>query len=492
MSEAPNLKGSLAALETAERSQLIHTLDLCANMTNEWLRRQILVNNRIDLLATEVLGYKVQPFHRKMMIWQFQHPNNLQMAFRGAGKSTTCTVTKAVHLLLKNPNLRIVIASKTLGNAQGFLKEIKGHFENNVKLREIFGPYYDPHKVTKWDDSEITVLPKTSNTKEASITCVGFQGTIVSKHYDVEMSDDLCDEDNSRTQYMRDKLWSWYYSTLDPTIEPPDPSVLHRGERHRLGTRFHYDDIYGRWQGDVKNPGPLYSHTQIIPALDENERSPWPEKFKPEFFKEKKAISGTIIFNAQYQCNTEAMKGEIFTFDQCQIVADSDIPDELRKFMGVDLAISEDEAADHFAIVVIGVDRNDHYYVLDFFDGQLRFNDQAKKIREFYQKHDPIRVGIETNAYQLAQFQNLKDWDRDMRLKDVKTDKDKIARAWKLSAIFEDMRFHFRKNQGKLIDQLVLFPAFRYKDLFDALDIAVTASKLKKKKNIRTFEPGLL
>jgi phage terminase large subunit-like protein len=94
----------------------------------------------------------------------------------------------------------------------------------------------------------------------------------------------------------------------------------------------------------------------------------------------------------------------------------------------------------------------------------------------------------------LAQYQNLKDdHDKDMRLKKVQQDKDKIARAWKLEPQFEDMRMFFKKggNMHLLIEQLVLFPNFKYKDLFDALDLANRASKLKKRRG-RRREPGVI
>ena len=156
-------------LDGLERSQLIDVAKHYVDMRNEWLRRQIIDHNRIDLLATEVLGYEVQPFHFRMMQWQFLHPESMQLVFRGAGKSTICTITKAIHLLIKNPNLRILIASKSQQNAEGFLKEIKGHFEGNEKLAELFGQYYDPHKVGKWDTREIEVAPRTENHKEASM-----------------------------------------------------------------------------------------------------------------------------------------------------------------------------------------------------------------------------------------------------------------------------------------------------------------------------------
>jgi phage terminase large subunit-like protein len=474
-------------LKKAERSELLEIHSQYRKVSNEYLRRQILENNRIDILATEVLGYELKPFHFSMQRFQFEHPQTLQLAPRGFGKSTICTVTKCIHLLLKNPNLRILIASKTSTNAEGFLKAIKTQFEENERLAEIFGPYYDPKSGKKWDNKEIEVLPRTAKDKEGSISCVGVLGTIVSKHYDVIFSDDLIDEDNSRTEYMREKIQTWYYKVLDPTLEPPDPKVEHRGEHHHLGTRYHFDDIWGHF---IANQ--LKEHHQVIKALNEQGRSPWPEKFPPTWLLKKRKNSGLLIFNSQYQNDTEAMKGEIFQYDHCQPIDDKDIPEDLKIFMGVDLAISKDEQNDHFAIVVIGIDSSKNIYVLDHYDGQLRFKAQTLKIKKYYRKWDPIRCAIESNAYQMAQTDVLKDEEIDLRVKPIQQDKDKISRAWKLSAKFEDKRMFFKKT-GKsvlLIEQLVLFPSAR-KDLFDALDLAVRASKIRKRRK-RDAEPGLI
>lgn len=484
------------ALKTADRTELAGYYAHCRAMGNAWIRKQVLEYNRIDILAVVVLGLKVQPFHLALQQYQFAHPDNLQLVFRGAGKSTTCTVTRAIFLLLKDPLLRILISSKTAQNAEGFLTEIKNHFENNELLREIFGAYHDPRKCPKWDNREIIVLPRVlsretrARSKEASITCVGVEGTIVSKHYDVIISDDLVDEENSRTQYMRDKTKTWYYQTLLPTLEPPDDEVEHRGEHHRLGTRYHYADLYGHLLANE-----LKDHHQVIPALDEHGRSPWPGKYPAKWFAKRRRESGIIIFNAQYQCDTEAMKGEIFGYDLCQQVSPEDWPSHkgLRVYMGVDLAISEKDTADKFAIVVIGMvpDRSG-YFVLDYFEGQLRFKAQTAKIVEYYRKWDPIRCLLETNQYQEAQYQTLKDEYPDIRLKSVNQDKDKISRAWKLSAYFEDKKMFFRKGQQDLlIEHIVLFPNHRYKDLFDAFDLAMRGSKVKRKRS-RKREPGVI
>lgn len=480
MQASPSLLPSGKPIEKAERSELIECLQSCREMSNEWIYRQVIENNRIDILAKEVLGYEVKPFHLALMKFQFEHPQSLQLVYRGAGKSTICTVTKIIHLLLKNPNLRILIVSKSLGNAKGFLKEIKAHFESNERLSEIFGKYYDQKSKQKWDEVEVDVLPRTDrNAKEANITCVGLGSTIVSRHYDCMFSDDLVDEENSRTQHMRDKTRTWYYQTLDPCLEPPSKDVPHRGEHHHVGTRYHYADLWGHF---IENR--LKDHHQTFPAINKDGRTPWPERTSVEYFLQKREDAGLIIFNAQYQMNVETMKGEIFQYDLCQMINAEEVPKNLRIFIGQDLAIGEKETNDYFAQAVIGVDKFKNIYVLKSYLNRLRFQKQVEQTNSIYEEFDPVRLCIETVAYQRALLQAVKDQDVNKRIKGIDQHRDKVTRAWKLSALFEQKRVFFVKGApgiNEMISQLVLFPNHEYDDCFDALDLAV-AGYLKKRR----------
>ena len=80
------------ALKSAERSQLIDYYAHCREMGNDWLRTQIIEHNRIDILAQAILGYQVEPFHLALLLYQFHHPDNLQLVFRGAGKTTMLNI----------------------------------------------------------------------------------------------------------------------------------------------------------------------------------------------------------------------------------------------------------------------------------------------------------------------------------------------------------------------------------------------------------------
>lgn len=482
------MQGDPNSLEDKSRSELIEAYEHYRNMGNELLRRKIIEQNRIDILARVILGYDVTPLHLAMLQFQFKHPKNLQLVFRGSGKSTMCNITKVIHLLLKNPNLRILIASKSTGNASGFLREISKHFESNELLEEVFGTYYDPRKVSKWDSVEIEVLPRTKHTKESNITCVGVESAVVSKHYDVIIADDLVDDTNARTSFMREQVRTFFYKTMKPCLEPPDSNIEHRGELHVLGTRYHYADLYGHLQQKE-----MREHYQEIPSLDESEtRSAWPEKFSVEYLKEIREEAGLIIFNSQYQVNTDAMKGEVFEYDDCQEIDDKDIPAGLHIYMGTDLAVKRKSETGKFCTVVIGLDRSKNLYVLDFLTGYYRASKQLKISEQMYLQHKPIRAGVESNQYQAAFVHLMKDLDADYRFIPVFTDKDKMTRAWKLTPLFESKRVFFRKNMGKLIEQFVLFPNHPFKDGVDAFDIAWRTSRRKRKRRQRTKEPGLI
>ncbi len=96
----PILQGGAKTLEVAERSELVQLYRHYNSMGNEWVRRQVIEHDRIDILITYVLGYQLEPFHMSLLRFQFAHPDSLQLVFRGAGKTTIATISKVIHLLL--------------------------------------------------------------------------------------------------------------------------------------------------------------------------------------------------------------------------------------------------------------------------------------------------------------------------------------------------------------------------------------------------------
>ena len=199
--------------ERAEMATLLREQRL---IRNEIIKREVIDNGRIDILATEVLGYFILDFHRKIMKHQYGRKKSLTLAPRDSGKSTICNYTKIIYEILRDPNVRIGLISNTQKQAEGFLKEIKNHLEGNDRLVEIFGPQVGP----KWDTKEIVVKGKDSKHKDSTVSCIGVGSALIGKHFDMIVMDDAVTEEASRTELQRERQRVWFYQSLAPTMEP--------------------------------------------------------------------------------------------------------------------------------------------------------------------------------------------------------------------------------------------------------------------------------
>lgn len=74
--------------------------------------------------------------------------------------------------ILRDPNIRILIGSKTDTQAKAFLKEVRSHFEGNTTLIRIFGDWRTG-KDNLWNDKEFSVNRRTIIRKEATLTALG-------------------------------------------------------------------------------------------------------------------------------------------------------------------------------------------------------------------------------------------------------------------------------------------------------------------------------
>jgi predicted phage terminase large subunit-like protein len=258
----------------------------------------------------------------------------------------------------------------------------------------------------------------------------------------------------------------------------PGGRILH------LGTRWHPQDLYGYI---LKNTPQIRS--LIIPAITEDGRSAWEEAYTIDDLLQKKAEMGVPIFETQYQMNVTAMEGRIFSYDNFHFYDNA--PGEMVKYQGVDLAISKKTQGDFFAHCTIGVTGEGKAYVLDISKGRYSFRQQSDYIVKKFFQHDSVRVGIEANAYQGAQVEDIQGRIGKRKAIPIYTMKDKVTRAMKLAAKCENGDILFHRSQMMLIEELIKMPNGEHEDLFDALDIAVTTATTGIRKR-RAIEPGLM
>lgn len=427
----------------------------------------------------------LKPLHKRIILHESQHSHTLDLAPRGFGKSTVGDVDFCITKILRDPNVRIMIGSKTQTQAEAFLKEIRTHFEQNLDLIRVFGNLQS----RRWSDKEFTVNTRTIIRKEATVTALGASGAVVSKHFDIIMADDLVGFENARTELQRQKLKEWFYSALLPTLEPD-------GEIHVLGTRYHPSDLYQ----DFMDSGNYSVQVQrAINEKDGEEISLWEEKFSLETLRKIRAESGTIIFGMQYQNDVELAKGDIFKadyfryYDSFDMTEDGDvyvylkndetgelIKRKVKVYFGIDLAISQADSADYFVLFVVGIDGERNIYCLDYFRGRKTFDGQFNTIIDYARKYPMVeRIGVESVAYQMAMAQELRR-TTNLPVISIKTAKDKVSRAFRRSALFENGKVFLRTNMHDFENELLLMSRNgdqEHDDMFDAFDFAITVSE---------------
>lgn len=433
------------------------------NLREDWQSLEKNSLERLRILTNPAnlgryLGYQIAPHHKAILSHVTRNKKTLDLAPRGHGKSTVGTIIFSIWKVLVDPDVRILIVSNTDRQAKAFLREIKFHLESE-KITRLFGEL----RGDKWTDEEINLATRTRISKEANITALGASGAVTTKHFDVIIADDLVDFENARTEGQRAKLKDWFYTSLLPTLEPD-------GEIHIYGTRYHPFDLYQ----SLIDSGE-YS-IQIMRALQPDGSPLWPERFPAELLNRIKAEMGSIIFNLQYQNDVElAKQGNIFKYEWLQFYSPEELPANLKIYMGVDLAISQKETADYFAVCTIGLDQENNIYVLDIYRGRHSFAQQVEIIKTKAQLWNPIRIGVESNAYQQAMAETLK--TNLLPVVEIKTVKDKVTRAQITSALFEAGKVFLKPTMNDFIEELLLFPDGEHDDQFDAFDFAVQVSK---------------
>ena len=437
------------------------------------------------LVCTYITGRSVQELHKSIIANIADNTSTLDLAPRGFGKSTVGDVDFCITKILRDPNIRIMIGSKTQTQAEAFLKEVRTHFEQNDELIRIFGDW-KKSKDNVWNDREFTVNKRTIIKKEATLTALGASGAVISKHFDIIIGDDLVGLENARTERQRKNLNTWFYSSLFPTLEPD-------GEIHILGTRYNPLDLY---EDLIKSGKYTVNIQKAINTQGGVESSLWEDKFSLEKLKDIRSESGKIIFNMQYQNDTELAKGKIFKaqyfryYEEYKLDYDFQTAKiriknaegierwiKVRVYMGADLAISEKESEDndYFVLMMIGVDDERNVYVLEYVKERLTFNSQLNTIISYGRNKYPMveRIGVETVAYQKSLAQELRRLSL-LPIININTSKDKVTRAMRRSANFENGKVFFREGMDDLEECLLLFPDVDHDDLFDGLDFAMT------------------
>ena len=208
-------------------------------------------------------------------------------------------------------------------------------------------------------------------------------------------------------------------------------------------------------------------------------------RIDPEEVDQAKTEVGSIVFAQEYMAEfVEAGQGMIkpewmkyWNYDDNgDFVLDGEtyFKKECTIFLATDIATSVDEDADYTAIVAVAMTKNNKMIVLDCLRQRFEGPDILSAIKRMIDKHQAGWVTMERQGFQLSLIQMAK--RQGMRVKEVKPDKDKVARALTLSARMEAGDVYFKTDAPWLDDmerELFTFPVGAHDDMVDALGYGV-------------------
>ena len=419
--------------------------------------------DHLSYLITEVLDpsyYKplLSPFHYEMINFaesQLSH-RKLILVPRGHFKTSLITIPLSIQTILKNPEARILITNATLDNSQDFLRSIKGYFEGSDKLISLFGTF----KSDKWNEGEIIVRQrKSKHIKEPSIMASSVDKSIVSKHFDLIIGDDLVNRESINTKDQLEKTKTYYKDLLD-LLDPFGTIIL-------IGTRWHFDDLYQHVIDSAK------FDTYIKGAYNEDNTPIFLSKFTPEYLADLKMEKGSYDFSSQYL--NQPIDDESATFKESWLKFFTAAPQTIfNYYLLLDTAGGgEGEHADSNGWVLAAVDINDDWYIIDAQEDKVNTTEIINRLFSYHSKFPALQIGIEKTMYVNAFKPELEREQQQkgiyLNITEFKHTTSKEARIKSLVPRFERGKIFLKKEQTALRDQLLRFPKAKHDDILDAL-----------------------
>lgn len=356
----------------------------------------------IKLVAPHLLFGAV---HEELISWWSRtdrKDNQLVLLPRGHMKSKLAAYRTAWYVT-NHPETTVLYVSATADLAEKQLYAIKQIIDSPI-YRRYWSNMIHPEegKREKWAVAEIAVdhpQRKLEGIRDATVKAVGLTSNTTGFHADIVVLDDIVVPGNAYSEDGREKVANAYSQLA--SIENPG------AEEWVVGTRYHPKDIYDTMinmkethydnEGDVESEVEVYELFQRVVETDGEFL--WAKRARKdgksfgfdakELARIKAKYIDTTQFYAQYYNDPNTTESARINSDNFQYfdkaalnVKDGDwyIRDrKLNIFAAIDFAFSLRRQADYTALVVVGVDHQANYYVLDI----DRF--KTEKIVDYYQ-----------------------------------------------------------------------------------------------------------
>lgn len=381
--------------------------------------------------------------------------------------STFHTVGRVLHDALENPEKRYAIISATSKLAAGQVSRIQRICQSSPVVRYCFSDVINPREIRRWSGESLEFIRK-SIYPEPTIWALGVGTDFTGFHFEEAYFDDLVTIRHRKSATLRTQTWDWFRLTAIPALDKL------RGRGHVIGTRYHWDDMYGKLYEIAQSSGGW--KISRTPALDEEllsqdiARSFWPERFPEEDLLQIRSDYGEDVFQLQYQCAA----GIVLAEQNKQYIAklrDSIVPMSIKDkvvdiVLGVDLASRgsgtlPDAKKASFSISATGK----HMETGKFITLEVikikhpTLNDKKEWVKTMHNRYNPLLVAVEAHSQQSDFLEYLAEDDFPYSVKPVKSFESKEARFdYVLNLIGSGSLFFVEGMCQPLLEEMYIFP----------------------------------
>lgn len=464
-----------------------YTKERLLEINDELIRRKsrerfsYFVDNVLNLNNDGTKKWDIQPFQFQVMNTVQDYPETLIELPRGHGKTELITLSYPIWKMIVNPNIKILLRSESVDLAANYLEAIKDILENNNMLKKLFGGDEETFISPKgsWSSEEIVIRQRTAiGLKDPTIAIAGLNKSKTGGHYNLIIDDDLVTDKNADSKTMMDQVIDFYRKTV-PLQDVTDFQHV------TIGTRYSYTDLYNYIE--KHSEGVKIIKMRAVKGSIDSGDILFPKLFTKEKLRKIRADMGPYLFSCQYLNNPVDDETATFLHSWIEKMFQyklgsysngwyKNLPRPLNIFILVDPAISQEERADFTSILVAGIDKKNHIYILRIVRDKMTLSEMIDLLFILYEQYNPVTVGVETGAFQKVIQYEI---EKEMMTRQIplplqgyafKTKKEVRIRA--LQPMFERGEIHCDpelENADNLEYELEKFPKGEHDDVIDTL-----------------------
>lgn len=440
---------------------------------NELLRRRKSRNNLLDFCQYTMEDYQISP-HLIVLI------EKLEAIERGEikrlivimpprhGKSELVSVRFPCWYLARRPEEFIVQCGYSESIALVHSRKARDVFisvEMNTLFPEIA---YRPERA-----SQEIIIPQRQAAQEwgtkqsGSYYAVGVGGGLTGRGFNLGLIDDpVKGYEDAQSETIREKTWEWYKSVFRTRVAPDAAIII-------IMTRWHQDDLVGMLlQQAHDNPEADQWEVLHMPAISEDGKALWSERYPAEILNEVKNTIGARAFESLYQGRPVIASGQIFKREWWKYYDER--PIFVRVVHSWDTAFKEGVHND-FSVCTVWGETDESFYLLDVWRGRVEFPELKRVAEALACRDTPNIILVEDKASGQSLVQELQR-NTKLPILPIQVDRDKIARAESATPLIEAGKVKLPKYADWLYDfleEVSAFPNAKYDDQVDSVTQAL-------------------